>query len=373
MMSNVNIPMKNSSISRREFLKLSALSLGGLALRPWDGRMFALQEFPEAERLGRVGWYTVQLKERPDHDSKTIGVLYPDTVLPWLRETVGYRPGRNNQRYVETPQGYIWPEYFIPVRDQRNIPLNSLPQSGKESGMWVEVTVPWVNVVMDNPPPRSSYFKYREENGLPMRFNYSQILWVDQIRTDESGAILYRVNERYGNPGDKFWAPGEAFHPITPEEMKPIHPEIEDKHIVIRRSWHEQILSCYEGTSEVYFCRVSTGVTEDSTPLSATGSPGYQIWRKLHSMQMSGGTSEEGWQLPGIGWTSLFRGDGIAIHSTWWHNNFGEPMSHGCVNVCPADAKWIFRWTHPQVPFDTGDNDVTITGETSTRIMVVED
>ena len=86
--------MKRKSISRREFLKLSALSLGGLALRPWGGQLFALQDFPQAERLGRVGWYSVDLKERPDHDSKSVGVLYEDAVVPWLREITGYRPFR---------------------------------------------------------------------------------------------------------------------------------------------------------------------------------------------------------------------------------------------------------------------------------------
>jgi lipoprotein-anchoring transpeptidase ErfK/SrfK len=85
---------------------------------------------------------------------------------------------------------------------------------------------------------------------------------------------------------------------------------------------------------------------------------------------MAGGTNESGWDLPGIGWTSLFVGDGVAIHSTFWHNNFGEPMSHGCVNVRPDDAKWIFRWTHPAVSFETGD--FTVTGKGSTRVFVNE-
>jgi lipoprotein-anchoring transpeptidase ErfK/SrfK len=239
--------------------------------------------------------------------------------------------------------------------------------------MWVEVTVPWVDAIMDNPPPRSNYFKHSVENNIPLRFNFSQILWVDKIRVDETGAIWYRVNERYGNPGDMLWAPGEAFRPITAEELSPISPDVEDKHIVVKVRWGEQMLSCYEGNSEVYFCRVSTGKATGATPLSAVASPGFPIWRKLHSLHMSGGTNEEGWDLPGIGWTSLFHGEGVAIHSTYWHNNFGEPMSHGCVNACPEDAKWIFRWTHPVVPFETGDNDVTVTGETSTRITVVED
>jgi hypothetical protein len=365
--------MKNRALSRREFLKLGALSLGGFAIRPWEKQFFTLEDFPQSERLGRVGWYSVELKQRPDHDSNTVGVLYEDTVVPWLRETTGYRPFRNNQRYVETPQGYIWSGDLIPVRNERNVPLTSLPQMGQETGLWVEVTVPWVDTIMDNPPPRSNFFQYRVENGLPLRLYCSQILWVDKIRVDDAGLIWYRVNERYGNPGDMLWAPGEAFRPIVQEELTPISPEVEDKQVVVKTRWEEQILSCFEGNSEVYFCRVSTGKSEGSTPPSAVASPGFQIWRKLHSLHMSGGTNAEGWDLPGIGWTSLFHGDGVAIHSTYWHNNFGEPMSHGCVNAAPEDAKWIYRWTHPIVPFDSGDNDITITGEPSTRIMVIEE
>jgi hypothetical protein len=365
--------MNKISISRREFLKLGALSFGGIALHPLARRYLTLRDFPEAERLGRVGWYSVELKLRPDHDSETVGVLYEDAVVPWLRERTGSRPFRNNQRYVETPQGYIWSGDLIPVQNIRNEPQTALPQSGQEPGMWVEVTVPWVETVMDNPPPRSNFFQHRVENDLPIRLYFSQILWVDKIRVDENGEIWYRVNERYGNPGDMLWAPGEAFRPITPEELVPISPDIEDKHIVVKVRWGEQMLSCYEGNSEVYFCRVSTGKSEGATPLSAFASPGFPIWRKLHSLHMSGGTNEEGWDLPGIGWTSLFHGEGVAIHSTYWHNNFGEPMSHGCVNASPEDAKWIFRWTLPHVPFETGDNDITVTGDTSTRIMVEED
>jgi hypothetical protein len=224
---------------------------------------------------------------------------------------------------------------------------------------------------MDNPPPRSHFLEYRVENGLPLRFYYSQILWVDQIKSDSSGKIWYRVNERYGNPGDLLWAAGEAFRPLAAEELAPINPEAEGKRILVRVNWHEQSLSCYEGNTEVYFCRISSGVEAGSTPISAFGSDGFLIWRKLYSLHMSGGTNAEGWDLPGIGYTSLFHGEGVAIHSTYWHNNFGEPMSHGCVNVRPQDAKWLFRWTNPEVPFQTGD--VTIVGDGSTRIQVTED
>lgn len=364
--------MARKVVTRKEFLKLAVLGLGSLALRPWGRKLFRLQEFPQAERLGRVGWYKVDLKERPDHDSRTVGVLYDDAVVPWLRETIGYRPGRNNQRYVETPDGYVWSGDIIPVRNQPNQPLADLPQYGEKPGMWVEVSVPWVDAILENPPPRSHFLQYRIENGMTPRLYYSQVLWVDQMRTNAEGGTWYRINERYGNPGDLLWAPAEAFRPLTPEEVAPINPEVEDKRIFVDTRWDGQMLSCYEGETEVYFCRISSGVSSGSTPVSAIGSKGFPIWRKLFSLHMSGGTNTEGWDLPGIGWTSLFHGEGVAIHATFWHNNFGEPMSHGCVNARPEDALWIFRWTRPIVPFESGDHDVTITGEASTLVFVSE-
>jgi hypothetical protein len=239
--------------------------------------------------------------------------------------------------------------------------------------MWVEVTVPYADAILANPPARSTFYQFRIEHGLPLRFYYGQILWVDEIKPDEGGNIWYRVNERYGSPGDILYTRADGLRPITEEELTPINPDVEDKHIEIKVRWEEQMLSCFEGTREVYFCRISSGVTPGSTPISAYASQGFPIWRKLYSLHMSGGTNTEGWDLPGIGWTNLFHGEGVAIHSTFWHNNFGEPMSHGCVNAAPDDAKWIFRWTQPVVPFDTGDNDVTVTGDPSTRIIITDE
>ncbi|MBI4711155.1 MAG: L,D-transpeptidase [Candidatus Omnitrophica bacterium] len=85
---------------------------------------------------------------------------------------------------------------------------------------------------------------------------------------------------------------------------------------------------------------------------------------------MSGGSASAGWSLPAVGWVSLFVGTGVAVHSTFWHNNYGEPSSRGCVNASPEDAKWVFRWSQPQVPYDPGDVTVEWPGGT---IVIVED
>lgn len=354
-------------VSRRDFLKVAALGVGSYSLHSLR-HLFLLPEFPDYERLGRVCAGKVILKARPDIDSQDVGFLYEDDVVPWLREVVGSRPLWHSQRFVETPDGFLYAPNLQPVRNEPNQPLRSLPIGGETQGMWVEVSVPYADLVMENPPPRSPWLK----SATQPRVYYSQILWVDQIKTDEENQVWYRVNERYGGYGDIFWVVAEALRPLTPEEMSPIHPDIENKRVEVDVTY--QTMACYEGDREVYFARVSTGgkfdaegnpVDEWSTPVGP-----HSIWRKLVSVHMSGGTTGGGYDLPGIGWTSLFSGNGVAIHSTFWHNNFGVPMSHGCVNARPEDAKWVFRWTMPSAPYDSGD--VTVSGSSSTKVVVVE-
>jgi lipoprotein-anchoring transpeptidase ErfK/SrfK len=108
-------------------------------------------------------------------------------------------------------------------------------------------------------------------------------------------------------------------------------------------------------------------VDEWATPVGL-----HHITRKFISLQMAGGTTGAGYDLPGIGWTAIFATGGVAIHSTFWHNNFGDPVSHGCVNAAPEDAHWIFRWTQPAIPLDPGMVDITVTGEESTSVDVIQ-
>lgn len=195
-------------------------------------------------------------------------------------------------------------------------------------------------------------------------------MWTDKIKKDDDGQVWYRINERH-DFGDLLWVDATGFRPLTQEEIEPIHPEVEEKRVVV--NIQQQSLSCYEGDQEVYFCRVSTGVKFDaqgqpsdtgSTPLGP-----HPVWRKLISLHMVGGTAGGGWDIPGVGWTSLFVGYGVAIHSTFWHNDFGVPRSRGCVNAKPDDAKWVFRWLTPVVPYDPGDVTVSMPGGTIVEVV----
>jgi lipoprotein-anchoring transpeptidase ErfK/SrfK len=76
---------------------------------------------------------------------------------------------------------------------------------------------------------------------------------------------------------------------------------------------------------------------------------------------MGGGrmTAEIGaYELVGVPWTCFFTDDGVAIHGTYWHNDFGITKSSGCINMRNEDAKWIFRWVDPPgdpvYPYRTG-------------------
>jgi LysM repeat protein len=79
---------------------------------------------------------------------------------------------------------------------------------------------------------------------------------------------------------------------------------------------------------------VSTGTSQYPT---VTGR--FRVYAKYSSTTMSG----PGYYLPGVPWTMYYY-KGYAIHGTYWHNNFGRPMSHGCINMRTGDAAWLYSW-----------------------------
>jgi len=205
------------------------------------------------------------------------------------------------------------------------------------------------------------------------RFYYSQVLWIDGIKEDSTGSILYHLTERYGSYGDTFLAAGEAFKPITPEGISPITPEITDKQIVV--DVNHQNLRCFEGKEEILFCRVSTGAlwTNEGTQTEAYSTPVgdyHAISRKYVSLHMAGGSKASGWETLAVSWSSIFASGGVAVHSTFWHNNYGYPMSHGCVNVPPEVAKFVFRWSTPECKYDPGVIEVSDYSGTNVRVIV---
>jgi lipoprotein-anchoring transpeptidase ErfK/SrfK len=95
-----------------------------------------------------------------------------------------------------------------------------------------------------------------------------------------------------------------------------------------------QTLTAYEGSTPVFSTLISSG----STFVTPTGT--YSILYHVRSQRMTG----PGYDLPNVPWVMYFTHRGHAIHGAYWHNNFGQPMSHGCINMRPSEAEWLYSF-----------------------------
>jgi LysM repeat protein len=168
------------------------------------------------------------------------------------------------------------------------------------------------------------------------------------VHVVQRGENLYRIALRYGTTvqalasvnnlsstsliyvGQRLVIPGgsTSLVPATTSVSAPTA----GKWIDIRLA--SQSLVAYEGQQPVYWATVSTGTSRTPTPKGS-----FRIYSKLRSGTMAG----PGYRLPNVPYIMNFYG-GYAMHGTYWHNNFGYPMSHGCVNMKISDAQWLYNW-----------------------------
>lgn len=128
----------------------------------------------------------------------------------------------------------------------------------------------------------------------------------------------------------------------------------------------EQKLYAHEGNEVAYVFLISSGKW-GRTP---TGE--FKIWGKFRYTKMSGGSKalHTYYYLPNVPYTQYFYRD-FGLHGTYWHNNFGESMSHGCVNLSIPDAEKLFWWTSPVMT--DGETMIRATGENpGTRVVIHE-
>lgn len=113
----------------------------------------------------------------------------------------------------------------------------------------------------------------------------------------------------------------------------------------------QQVLVAYVGTTPVYLAQVSTGLGELADPAKsfATVRGSFTIVSKHVTATMSGSAQADSYEIADVPYVQYFH-EGYALHAAFWHDNFGRVQSHGCVNLPPADAAWLFEWTDPPVP-----------------------
>jgi hypothetical protein len=112
-----------------------------------------------------------------------------------------------------------------------------------------------------------------------------------------------------------------------------------------------QTLVAYAGTKPIFATLVSTGEAglHDPSTTKSTILGEFRIFAKHRTTTMSSEVVGEEFELKDIPYVQYFQ-EGYALHAAYWHDDFGIPRSHGCINLAPDDAKWLFSWTAPEVP-----------------------
>jgi hypothetical protein len=113
----------------------------------------------------------------------------------------------------------------------------------------------------------------------------------------------------------------------------------------------KQVLVAYEGEKAVYATLISSGEAGlgDPEKTKATKRGIFRIHTKYVSITMDSDTVGEEFELRDVPYVQFFE-SGYALHGAYWHDKFGRPKSHGCVNLAPEDARRLFYWTEPQIP-----------------------
>ncbi len=153
---------------------------------------------------------------------------------------------------------------------------------------------------------------------------------------------IVRKNERY-RADDAGHVVRESALRLAEQVARPKEVKATDRWIHIRLS--QQLLVAYEGDTPVFTTLLSSGREGFETPSGL-----YRIQSKHVSTTMQNTSmQDEAYSIEDVPWTMYFEG-GYALHAAFWHQAFGRPRSHGCINLSPADARWLFSWTTPALP-----------------------
>lgn len=167
-------------------------------------------------------------------------------------------------------------------------------------------------------------------------------------------------------------APASATKPasllLSPRSV--LGTTLSDKRIEVDLT-HQKVYA-YEGDSRVFEFTVSTGKWAP-TPTGA-----FRIWAKVKSQKMSGGNPRLGtyYYLPNVPWVMFFYNNeitkmrGFSLHGTYWHNNFGHPMSHGCINMRIDDARILYEWANPPVTNPRAWSTLASVESPGTRVVI---
>ncbi|MBT3187431.1 MAG: L,D-transpeptidase family protein [Anaerolineae bacterium] len=322
-----------TTISRRDFLKLSALAFGSMAFSPPKDNFGVFDD----RMLVRVATEAISVHSQPNDKSRIVGQWYRDNLLTVYEEVTAKTPTSNPIWYR------VWGGFVHRARLQRVQVLYNPTQTFFEEGTryLAEVTVPYTRAM------RHSKFYGWE----PLyRLYYESVHWVDGMAEGPDGTLWYRIFDELASV--PYHVPPSHLRMIPPEEITPISPEVDflDKYVDVDLT--TQKLTAYEYEKVVFETTISSGLNQGNPNGIGLKTPTgtFHIREKMPSKHMGNGSLASdinAYELPGVPWTSFFTEAGHAFHGTYWHENYTIPMSHGCINMRTNEAKWLFRWLRP--------------------------
>lgn len=331
----------SKSLSRRDFLKLGGLALGTLAFAPGS------TQDQDQGKLARVAIKQIDLHSLPNDESPIIGNRFRDQLVHIYADiNPPDAPKYYNTLWYKVWGGYLHSAHLQIVRKELNEPASTISENGQLS----EVTVPYTTAYQYS--SQQGWYPWRGS-----RLYYSTTHWVTGLDTGPDAEPWYQITSELSKM-EKYFAPARHLRLVPLAEYAPLSADVPPDKKRIEVSLKEQMLRAYEFDQLVLETKISSGVpntrlSKNDLP-TATPKGDFRIYAKQPAKHMGSITGNpdagpnDGFSLPGVPWTSFFASPGgYAFHGTYWHNNFGLQMSHGCVNMRNEDARWLFRWTTP--------------------------
>jgi hypothetical protein len=293
--------------------------------------------------LGRVEGWTLRVVADPADYFEAVRYIHYADVLPIYAAIHAETPVpfTHNDVWFDVGDGYVHSSYLVPVREDFQEPEEVI---GK--GFWGEITVP------------TSWQHWRPvlESRRYYDLAYGTVFWVLDRSDEPDGRSWYRIVDD-ANPGHEWWVQATHVRRIQEHEFAPISPDVPPDEKRIEISIGEQLLTCYEGHTPVFIARIASGTSfiDANGDIHHFNTPygEHRVQRKTPSRHMIGGEDiNDFFDLPGVPWCTFFTLEGAAIHGTYWHNDYGRPRSHGCINVTPDAAKWVYRWASPYAGYE---------------------
>jgi lipoprotein-anchoring transpeptidase ErfK/SrfK len=285
---------------------------------------------------------TISIYKEPDFESSVVRDTTFDELLHLYYEKEILNEDDPPRTWYRVWGGYLPGVYVQQTRYRLNKPASSV----NECGVLAEVTVPYTEA-----------YTFSEYQGwkLKYRLYYETNHWVTGTKDGPDGDLWYEITSQLSR-SLVYYVRREHLRPLQDQEFLPtsIHIPPEKKHVQV--SLADQTLSAFEDQKLIYNTKISSGLGYKEVSLKnpkATATPRgvFYITSKYPSKHMGGidATGAPGsYSLPGVPWATFFIfKTGVAFHGTYWHNNFGNRMSHGCINMKNSDAKWLFRWVNP--------------------------